>query len=248
MSARGVRDLLDLPSFCKSALVAIIRRVIRKEEEELKTHGSLYDKNSLRMKQAMNLQKNGGRGFLPSFSKAAEGWNHMFPVLEYLNMGIESMGNGAPPSNEARFDNQYDPNASVKSLDSATVASDTTAISKIGFTPLEYQLLSICPDIVTPSLITSATPQGMAYAVRSQWVGIASRHVVLLLSQSKECPSLTQAQTTVRMQSTYTELLPLLEVSKMTYADLEEGQQVESKSTSKSKIEGSISLFLENLM
>jgi len=106
---------------------------------------------------------------------------------------------------------------SLHSAGNSSQASQNAAPHGIyRFSPLEYRLLEVIPSIVTPT-----TPTYHAkYAQETQWINLAARYVVVLLAKSALCPSLTQAQVSIKAQGLYIELIPVLRLAKMTHSDL----------------------------
>ena len=243
MSPNAVKDLLRLPSFAKTAVLALIRRVLDKEEEELKKYGILIDKYILSAKPVV---PSGPEGFVPTFSASAEGWYHLHGALRYLHCPIDELekfvhqiNGGKPPAVRQKSG----PVSSLGSVQSALGASDdlsafssATSDEPAGkstlpnkpyrFSQLEFQLLRVLPNVITPT-----TPLFAAeYAKKTQWVNLAARHVVVLLTRSPLCPSLTDAQTSAKAQVIYDELFPLLKLAKMTHSDLVEAHELETRS------------------
>jgi hypothetical protein len=85
------------------------------------------------------------------------------------------------------------------------------------FSDLEHELMKLLPDIPLASML-SGHSSSSSY---DDWIGLASRHAVLLLTKSPLCPALIKPQTNQPHQTMYDDLLPLLSAASMTYKDLE---------------------------
>ena len=188
-----VEDLIALPSFARTALVSLLRRVSRRELEELTTLGRLTDKPTRARFPYL------ARGPTPEALDAPdppeptyqgpEGFAFLYPLLLFLNRPLGKM----------------------RKLPESTAASHHAAFSE-----LELEILHYLPDVVT----RSTRPMDPVTSHRD-WLAFASRHTVLLLAKSQYCPSLTRAQVTVPKQDLYTKLLPILRAASMRYEDLE---------------------------
>jgi hypothetical protein len=90
----------------------------------------------------------------------------------------------------------------------------------VQFTDLEIELLKILPDFPTRIDSNKVEVDGKKDTYNS-WVSLAARHSVVLISRSERCPSLTKAPTSKAKQDDYIRLLPILQVARMSYNDLE---------------------------
>jgi len=251
LSVTAIKDIVRLPSFAKTALVGLIRRVLQKEEAELAGYGALIDKSHISSRKPV--VPVGPDGFIPTYTGTSEGWFHLYEVLHYLHkpmqelekimykanhsIGKSPLSGGAANGNNKNTASYSASTArmfqkseslsgagtngseanSVYSIDNSSQASQGSSLHRTyRFGSLEYQLLEVLPSIVTPT-----TPTYHAkYAQETQWINLAARHVVVLLAKSALCPSLTQAQVSVKAQRLYIELIPLLRLAKMTHSDL----------------------------
>jgi hypothetical protein len=85
------------------------------------------------------------------------------------------------------------------------------------FSELQNELLAAIPEVFTEITFR----QGQNSSDYTNWTSFVLRHAVLLLSRAPTCPPLTRAQTSLRDQNMYNQLLRILEAASMAYKDMD---------------------------
>lgn len=188
-----IDELLSVPPFIRTALVSLIRRISRREKEELQTLGYITDK-PLRVQYPHLAHRTTAELFnasdpVPSSYCTPAGFTFLQPILEFLQRPL---------------------------LKQLRAPSSRKLSSPLEFTDIELEILRNLPDVIT----SSTRPINPATSYRD-WLAFASRHAVLLMTRSQYCPSLTRAQVTISNQEMYAKLEPVLTAASMTYHDLE---------------------------
>ena len=179
-----IENLVILPAFVKTAVICLIRRICRREQEELKTLGHMTDK-PLRVRYPHLARRTLAESYdsedpPDSTFIGPDGFTFLQPILEFLMRPIHE---------------QKKVGANTKTLNS-------NSKSLQGFTDIELEILKYLPDVCTHS----TRPIDPATSYRD-WLAFASRHSVLLLTRSQYCPALTRAQVTTQKEEIYNKLI-----------------------------------------
>ena len=240
ISPKAAIDLINMPSFAKTAINSMIRRVLYKEEEELRQYSTLLNKSVL-AKPLHEMEE------IQEYSGTSKGWKHLYACLEYLHTSVIVLEkilhkhNGGKMPNKPRV--KPGPLTTVASASTSALHASTSSMDSVPnvntdsvgllhnsltsydssatplphrFSSLEFQLLTVIPDIITATTPSS----GSAHAVNTQWISLAARHTIVMFAKSDQCPNLMKPQISSKLQDTYFELLPILTAAKMTMRDL----------------------------
>lgn len=204
LSLADIQCLSQLPLFARTAIVCIIRRICRRELDELNGNGFIFPKPSRAEFESTN-DINFDSSSLTYMG--VNGFHFLRPIKWYLLRPLD---------------------ANLAGLSKPLHSGDQTQ----SFSEIEMEILENLPD--TPTLSTSADmdePSGNfsdhSLSMDSfvphykRWSAYVARHTVLLLTKSPQCPPLTRAQTNKINQDIYTELVPLLKAAQMTLEDLD---------------------------
>jgi len=191
-----IHDLLALPNFVKTGVVSLLRRVCRRELEELKVVGFTSEKPPVPVKEdvpvadAVSLLRGecsaeNCRRVLPSLD--SDGFRFLKALRRYLSQGI-----------------------------SENLLRASSDESEVLYSEMEMDLLFHLPDFPTKASCPAASS-----AAYREWVSLAARHTVILMTRAPGCPPLTLPQCSRAHTAVYKLMQPLLKASGMTYEDLE---------------------------
>ena len=190
-------DIFSLPLFAKTAVVNLIRRICRKEIIEYAKVRIIFNKAKMEDFQQDSLSVDFET---PPLLIGSQSFRHLASIRRYCDL--------------------FDPEEEVSSSHVASLQQVTS--DQQGYSELEMELLKVLPDVPTRTSSTRDDEGNDRTRGRySSWVSLAARHTVVLLSRSKKCPSLTRAQTSKQAQDSYTKFLPVLQLAKMTYEDMD---------------------------
>lgn len=210
-----IKDLATLPCYLRTAVVMICRKICYRELIEISHFNGLSEKPKMSDFVSFVLTTDSLEYPdcpLPTYELDG-GFQHLGPVKYYLHRSLHR-------------DALFGPNKKPDSY--------------IPYSDLELELLEYLPDVptknaffdvkkhggenflqelVSKSIDTSHTKSKKEYKL-DDWLGLAARHAVILLSKSALCPSLTKNQSSKKSQKLYEELLPLLNSASLSYDDL----------------------------
>lgn len=225
MSVSDLQSLGQLPLFARTAIVSIIRRICRRELDELAANGCLFP---MPTRQHINMSTTDHNEFAQSRLnyKGVEGFYFLRPIKWYLLRPIDIESAGLSRQQQQQFQQQNQ--------------------SNMHFTEVEMEILRKLPDTPTLSSCTqefdesseshSNKKHGNIFSSESsigslssgsnvphykKWTSYVARHTVLLLTKSPTCPPLTRQQTSKANQDIYCEMLPFLAAAQMTLEDLD---------------------------
>ena len=198
LSLADIQCLSQLPLFARTAIVCIIRRICRRELDELNGNGFIFPKPSRAEFESIN-DINFDSSSLTYMG--VNGFHFLRPIKWYLLRPLDANLAGL-----------------TKPLNSGDHIQS--------FSEIEMEILENLPD--TPTLSSSADmdePSGTfsdSFVPHyKRWSAYVARHTVLLLTKSPQCPPLTRAQTSKINQDIYSEMIPLLKAAQMTLEDLD---------------------------
>ena len=212
LTINEIKDIAILPCYLRTAIILILRKICYRELIEISHFNGLSEKpkssdfisfvfttDSLEQPDCP----------IPTFELDG-GFQHLGPVKHYLH----------------------------RPLHRDSLFGDKKPGSFIPFSDLELELLEYLPDTPTKCTffdmkkykdnalielsidINSSHSNNKKEYKLEDWLGLAARHAVILLSKSSHCPSLTKHQNTKKSQKLYEELLPLLNCASLSYIDL----------------------------
>lgn len=202
VSTEDIDQMYALPTFAKTALVCLLRRVTAKEALEWQTIHQFCPKPARPVAlQPQKLKYGKHPAPPPSDYLTSSGFDFLRPVKEYLEQAIE-----------------------------VTVTDPKQLQAMVPFSELELEILNKLPDVPTRSSAASyfkdkaaelSRGTAMSSASYREWIPFAARHTVLLLTKAPACPPLTRPQQSKAKQELYIEMLPLLRAANMTMNDLD---------------------------
>lgn len=203
ISTTDIEFFIQLPKFVKTALVSILRRISKKEKDDLSYYGHLKSKSivdkDLKKKQIEFVQCSSL--ILPELHYMSyEGFYFLRTIKAYLDAPLD-----------------------YSKMTTNTSSSEILLSSKDDeFTALELEILDKLPDIPNSACLSYQKKEDSIPAIKSMdWVSFAARHTVLILTKSPSCPPLTRVQRSKAKQDLYIDLLPLLRAASMTLSDLD---------------------------
>ena len=199
-----VRSIARLPSFARTAVVNLCRRICRREMDEVAANGFLLPKPSRERchSSSSNIRYDyEGVTFLD-----AMGFQFLRPIKWYLSSPID-------PANHTAATAATTTGYHYSSRDIGGAAADH-------FSPMEVDIMHQLPD--SPSACSLSAPAELSsQATYTSWVSIAARHAVLLINKAPSCPPLTLLQSNRHDQEVYLQLQPILQAAHMTLQDLD---------------------------
>lgn len=203
ISLTDIEFFIQLPKFVKTALVSILRRISKKEKDDLGYYGHLKTKSivdkDLKKKQIEFVQCSSL--ILPTLHYMSyEGFYFLRAIKAYLDAPLDY--------------SKMKTNAS---------SSEILPLSKDDeFTALELEILNKLPDIPNSACLSYQKNDNNITSMKAMdWISFAARHTVLILTKSPSCPPLTRVQRSKAKQDLYIDLLPLLKAASMTLSDLD---------------------------
>jgi len=202
ISMNDIESFLQLPKFIKTALISILRRISKKERDDLAYYGHLRTKSiidkDLKHKQIEFVQCS--LLILPHLHYMSyEGFYFLRSIKAYLDAPLDY--------------SKMKTNASSSEILPTSRADE--------FTALELEILDKLPDISNSDCLSYKKDAPIPTAASMDWVSFAARHTVLILTKSPSCPPLTRVQRSKAKQDLYIDLLPLLKAASMTLSDLD---------------------------
>ena len=230
LSKREVADLAALPTFAKTAVVCMIRRICRREKAELELYGHFLNPLPLGVQTdttTVSIGRAGGN------KETKDDGNRLMGSTRQLvdSTGLEKYAVESVPPHETAppplFPSRdmsgfrylkHIRNYLMSPLPNHGMLSDSIRHGKVTtpFSEMEEDFLSHLPDI--PTILTCPPSSSPEYR---DWVSLAARHTIILMSRCPTCPPLTRSQRTKVHTDTHRELQPLLVAAEMTYEDLE---------------------------
>lgn len=202
LSTDDIDQLYNLPTFVKTALVCLLRRVSKKEHLEYETIKQYCPKPErfLTFAQQKSLYANANKAPPPLDYLSTSGFQFLRPMKAYFDQPIEAL------------------------------SEDPVVLrGVVPFSELELEIISKLPDVPTVSSAADYFKEqslGQENGRRvgyQEWIPFAARHTVLLLTKAPSCPPLTRPQQSKAKQELYFEMLPLLQAAHMTFSDLDLG-------------------------
>ena len=185
----------SLPSFINTAVVSVIRRICRRELQELAEMNTLPPKPTCKEFPKHTSEHLSGL-FYSDKSEDLEpptyigslGFNHLQPFKRYLERPISvgiynTLGTAVP--------------------------------SEFAFSSLELEILNTLPDV--PCMCSIMSPNDSSI----KWLGLAARHTILLMSAAPGFPSLTRTLRNKVDQGLCDLLAPILEAARIGLTELE---------------------------
>jgi len=202
ISLADIEFFIKLPKFVKTALVSILRRISKKEKEDLGYYGHLKTKSivdkDLKKKQIEFVQCSSL--ILPQLHyMSCEGFYFLRAIKAYLDAPLDY--------------SKMKTNASSSEILPSSKDDE--------FTALELEILDKLPDIPNSACLSYQKKDDIPAMKSMDWVSFAARHTVLILTKSPSCPPLTRVQRSKAKQDLYIDLLPLLRAASMTLSDLD---------------------------
>jgi hypothetical protein len=184
-----------LPSFARTALVSLLRRACRKEQQDLQCFNRLKTKP---INQVINVAGAPQADSIPYCSyETAEDFYFLRCFKEF-------------------FEDQ---------LTDSTPLRDIIPMEQTQpFSELEEEILAKLPDCPTKlsaKKFDALDKPGHDANSYNSWVSFAARHTIFLITKSPSCPPLTRVAASSAEQELYWKLLPLLQAAEMTLTDLE---------------------------
>jgi hypothetical protein len=201
ISADDIDQMYALPTFVKTALVCLLRRITTKEALEWNTIQQFCPKPTRHVPLQPQKLQFGKNPPPPSDYLDSRGFEFLRPAKQYLEQAIE-----------------------------VTVTDPKVLQAMVPFSELEMEILNKLPDVPTRSSAASyfrdkaeeaSRGQAMSTASYKEWIPFAARHTVLLLTKAPACPPLTRPQHSKVKQELYFEMLPILRAANMTMNDLD---------------------------
>ena len=202
ISLADIEFFIKLPKFVKTALVSILRRISKKEKDDLGYYGHLKTKSivdkDLKKKQIEFVQCSSF--ILPQLHyMSCEGFYFLRAIKAYLDAPLDY--------------SKMKTNASSSEILPSSKDDE--------FTALELEILDKLPDIPNSACLSYQKKDDIPAMKSMDWVSFAARHTVLILTKSPSCPPLTRVQRSKAKQDLYIDLLPLLRAASMTLSDLD---------------------------
>ena len=202
ISLADIEFFIKLPKFVKTALVSILRRISKKEKDDLGYYGHLKTKSivdkDLKKKQIEFVQCSSL--ILPQLHyMSCEGFYFLRAIKAYLDAPLDY--------------SKMKTNASSSEILPSSKDDE--------FTALELEILDKLPDIPNSACLSYQKKDDIPAMKSMDWVSFAARHTVLILTKSPSCPPLTRVQRSKAKQDLYIDLLPLLRAASMTLSDLD---------------------------
>ena len=234
--ADAIKDIIQLPSFVKAGVVAVIKRVCLKEIQEIHFTRRLRDKPRCSIKEMLhdeyklvllraaarvssaiktkddlnNLNNNSNvhnrTTVLCPTFLDADGFYHLRSFKQYTNKVFDS--------GESDVDIHSGEGTLLNHKE-----HDVTDGFNEHFTALEMEILANLPNV--PSAMDRPPESEVASSSYSDNISFLSRHATLLLTKSPACPSLVRPQNKLPKQDAYRSMLFMLRLAKMTYGDME---------------------------
>lgn len=221
-SPEEVRDLASLPVFAKTSLINLIRRMCRREQAELEQYGHCLSTPFTGFKSGRDGQNSLVEEAAVSKRGSTSSLERKF-VVEAVTPDILRPPPVLPSPDTQCFRflkvirsylSSELPNRGT--LSAAEHTGDSYSRRSVPFSEMELDLLHHLPDIVT---IASCPP--VTSAAYRDWVSLAARHSVVLMTRCPSCPPLTGTQRSKTHCDALKLLRPLLVAAEMTYEDLE---------------------------
>lgn len=202
ISLADIEFFIKLPKFVKTALVSILRRISKKEKDDIGYYGHLKTKSivdkDLKKKQIEFVQCSSL--ILPQLHyMSCEGFYFLRAIKAYLDAPLDY--------------SKMKTNASSSEILPSSKDDE--------FTALELEILDKLPDIPNSACLSYQKKDDIPAMKSMDWVSFAARHTVLILTKSPSCPPLTRVQRSKAKQDLYIDLLPLLRAASMTLSDLD---------------------------
>ena len=221
-SEKEIKDLIELPTFAKTALVCLIRRMCRREQAELKEYGEFLktpfaEFGSRRGTKVKHLGEDGETGdgtAVATFARDkyvvdVENQSTLLAAVAPLIPSKDLQGFRFLKTVRSYLSSELPNRGSLS-------GSDFSSTAPTPFSEMEEDLLSHLPDI--PTVATCPLPASPAFR---DWVALVARHTVVLMTRCPSCPPLTVSQRSKAHNDTHRQLRPLLVAAEMTYEDLE---------------------------
>ena len=224
--------LIQLPLFVKTALVSLIRRLCRKELEEIEVTKKLSLKPPLSDMPSFDFAYYKGTNIPPPTFQGVNGYYHLRTMKYYLALSAFSK------VNHTVHHTVGEPDASTKKRQPYYSSSAYVLHATKPFSELEMEVMTELPNVPTkanalremrallnlgswngPMDDESMSPPKTPDYLR--WTSFCARHAVLLLTRASSCPPINRSQTNSVHQEVYKQLLPILKHAKLTIGDLD---------------------------
>eukprot|EP01038_Epipyxis_sp_PR26KG_P004416 gene4416-6243_t len=203
ISIADISSIFQLPSFARTAIIYLLRRISKQELDEIKTLTFIPLKEDILPTKTVNSSSNNNSSYSNNYLNGSEGFKYLKLIKKYFELTPNDY------SAKCNIDNE-----NIRKFDN--------------FSEIELEILSILPDY--PTYFSNAdhiirrflnNSNNNANFVYNDWITFGARHAVILLTKSPSCPPLTKSQTNMQSQNLYFELLPLLKAASMTLNDLD---------------------------
>jgi hypothetical protein len=179
----------SLPSFVNTAVVSVIRRICRKELQELTEMHTIPSKPTCKDFPKHTNEYLSGLFYsdqsedpVPPTYIGSLGFNHLLPFKRYMERPIsEGIHNTLGPA----------------------------VPSEIAFSSLELEILNNLPDVPCVCFPTSSNESDI------KWLGVAARHTILLMSTAPGFPCFTRTLRNKVDQGLCDQLAPILEAARI---------------------------------
>jgi hypothetical protein len=207
----SIDELMFLPSFIKTAVVSLLRRITKREKEEFRCNLFLKRKQHLPIRKWDTFYKENAGNKNSIFSQQIPTSYSSYSSFQFLK----------------NIKYYLEDHSILTAAVPASLLPEEEILSKsFDLSDLEVDILKKLPDIPTkwskyktyPSDNDNVTIYNIEYA---QWISFASRHAIFLFKKCPSCPSLTKLPNTLSQQNLYIDLLPILKAANMTLSDLE---------------------------
>jgi hypothetical protein len=201
----SLEEMIYLPSFVKTALVSLLRRITKRELEEFRISMYLKKKRITTLKENQILLNEMKNLKVPLNYSNYHSFQFLFNIKYYLE-DIHVISENKP---------------------AALLTADELLAKTYELNDLEKEILKKLPDVPTKwsgykIFPTDNSPPLSPYNIEyANWISFATRHVIFLLNKCSSCPALTVLPKNTNQQNIYFDLLPILKAAQMTLSDLD---------------------------
>jgi hypothetical protein len=201
----SLEEMIYLPSFVKTAIVSLLRRITKRELEEFRISMYLKKKRITTLKENQILLNEMKNLKVPLNYSNYHSFQFLFNIKYYLE-DIHVISENKP---------------------AALLTADELLAKTYELNDLEKEILKKLPDVPTKwsgykIFPTDNSPPLSPYNIEyANWISFATRHVIFLLNKCSSCPALTVLPKNTNQQNIYFDLLPILKAAQMTLSDLD---------------------------
>ena len=204
-----------LPSFVKTALVSIIRRICRKEIEELNNASIIFPKPSIKdfpyhSQEELGSQKDSSENTNIVTYMDIKGFNHLRPLKFYLNTPTAKHLEYYNSNSRNNLNHNINSKSSNSNIDSNLNYENVKNMHYAKFSELELEILTSLPDIPTKFMYPTKIEMNS-----NCWINLLASQTISLLSQVIGFPILSQNSNNKKNHDLFQDLKPLLELSKI---------------------------------